>query len=250
MVDERLLVMAIITLANPKGGSGKTTSVIILATELAHRGYKVTVVDADPEKHVTRWSARVDAVGVSTLPPNITIIPDVDEDTLVDKVFDADEAGADFVLIDPQGQADGVQTQAVSISDLVLVPMVDSTMDQESSHKIIRRIRQEGRKGRKVKHAVLFTQVPRVKTPDGESLDMRAIRGDFERDGVFVFPRKLHHRTVIKKLNRLGGDLYALRQAGLGDVRPAIQTAVELTDGVLAFLAGNDVSNEYGAEEI
>ena len=41
--------MAVIAFANSKGGSGKTTSALLLACELAH-SKPVTVIDADPRK--------------------------------------------------------------------------------------------------------------------------------------------------------------------------------------------------------
>ena len=40
--------MAIIAFASPKGGVGKTTSALLLASELAYRGSRVTIIDADP----------------------------------------------------------------------------------------------------------------------------------------------------------------------------------------------------------
>ncbi len=42
--------MPVISFANPKGGAGKTTSALLLATELAARGAAVTIIDADPER--------------------------------------------------------------------------------------------------------------------------------------------------------------------------------------------------------
>jgi chromosome partitioning protein len=44
--------MPVISFANPKGGAGKTTTALILATELADSGASVSIIDADPE----RWA--------------------------------------------------------------------------------------------------------------------------------------------------------------------------------------------------
>ena len=43
----------VIALANQKGGVAKTTTCHILAHGLANRGWKVLVVDADPQENLT-----------------------------------------------------------------------------------------------------------------------------------------------------------------------------------------------------
>ena len=44
-------------MASPKGGVGKSTAAVILGTQLAESGASVTVIDADPNKPVSRWAA-------------------------------------------------------------------------------------------------------------------------------------------------------------------------------------------------
>ena len=76
--------MPTIVFASPKGGAGKSTSAVILATELAGQGASVAIIDADPNRPVSRWSGRpgkpagltvvADATGTpsstrSTMPP-------------------------------------------------------------------------------------------------------------------------------------------------------------------------------------
>ena len=48
--------MPTIVFASPKGGAGKPTSVVVLATKLAGQGASVTIIDADPTKPVSRWA--------------------------------------------------------------------------------------------------------------------------------------------------------------------------------------------------
>jgi len=51
-----LSMSAIITFANKKGGSGKTSSVVNSGGVLGSRGYKVLLVDLDPQAHLSFWS--------------------------------------------------------------------------------------------------------------------------------------------------------------------------------------------------
>ncbi|WP_303850115.1 ParA family protein [Seleniivibrio woodruffii] len=47
---------AVITFANKKGGSGKTSTVVNVAGVLGGRGYRVLTVDLDPQAHLSFWS--------------------------------------------------------------------------------------------------------------------------------------------------------------------------------------------------
>src|SRR5574340_25194 len=53
--------MRVILVANPKGGSGKTTLSINLAGHLASKGERVAMLDLDRQKSATHWLAIRDA---------------------------------------------------------------------------------------------------------------------------------------------------------------------------------------------
>lgn len=48
--------MTVIAISNLKGGTGKTTTAILLATALTRLGYTATVVDLDPQGSATEWA--------------------------------------------------------------------------------------------------------------------------------------------------------------------------------------------------
>jgi chromosome partitioning protein len=47
---------SVITFSNKKGGSGKTSSVVNVGGVLGERGYKVLLIDLDPQAHLSFWS--------------------------------------------------------------------------------------------------------------------------------------------------------------------------------------------------
>ena len=90
--------MPVISFANPKGGAGKTTTALLLASELASKGARVSIIDADPEKWISQWGA------LPGKPANIEIIGEVTEDTIVDLIEDA-STKTQFVVVDLEGTA-------------------------------------------------------------------------------------------------------------------------------------------------
>ncbi|MFD2580822.1 ParA family protein [Novosphingobium colocasiae] len=50
--------MPAISVANPKGGAGKTTLTFVLACELARSGASVAVIDADPNAIIAGWARK------------------------------------------------------------------------------------------------------------------------------------------------------------------------------------------------
>ena len=90
--------MPTIVFVSPKGGAGKTTSALTLALQLAKRGVRVTVIDADPNYPLAKWSEG------GCCPETLQIISGVTEDNISGKIRDA--AAVDpFVIVDLEGTA-------------------------------------------------------------------------------------------------------------------------------------------------
>src|ERR1700712_2747840 len=142
--------MPVLSFASPKGGCGKSTSAIILATELAVRGTTVTIVDADPNRPISRWSKKPGK------PSKLTVVGDVTEDTLIDAIESAARKTA-FVIVDLEGTANLMVAQAMSRSDLVIIPTKGSTLDAMEAIKAIKFIKlQERGYNRRIPFVLLF----------------------------------------------------------------------------------------------
>ena len=79
--------MPTVVIASPKGGAGKSTTAVLLGTELAHAGAKVVMLDCDPNQSLTLWADR------GPLPDRISILSSVGESDIVKTIKRHDTDG-------------------------------------------------------------------------------------------------------------------------------------------------------------
>lgn len=108
--------MPTIVIASPKGGAGKSTTAVILGTEPAPAGAKVTMLDCDPNGSLSLWANR------SGLPPRITVESGIFEGDIVRTIKSRDMDGS-IVVVDLEGVASRLVSRAISQADLVITPM-------------------------------------------------------------------------------------------------------------------------------
>ncbi|PLW00147.1 hypothetical protein BRL53_05280 [Corynebacterium ulcerans] len=111
--------MKMIAICNLKGGTGKTTSAIMIATGLTQLGRTVTVLDLDPQGSATEWAQAAEEFGASlpflVIPGNAHSIRRAPQ--------------SDFVLLDcPPGNAQIIDA-AVASSDEVIIPVSPSGIE-------------------------------------------------------------------------------------------------------------------------
>jgi chromosome partitioning protein len=193
--------MPIIVFANPKGGVGKTTSVVLLATELAQKGAAVTVIDADRNKPVSFWAE------INGCPENIRVIKDVSEASIIDEIEAAAET-TPFVIVDLEGTASLMAGYAISRADLVVIPMQGSQLDAREAGKTVKLIAQEERAfRRKIPYAVLFTRTSSVLKPR----TLQYVQDEFRKFGIRAFRTQILEREAYKALFSFGGTLESLK---------------------------------------
>jgi chromosome partitioning protein len=107
--------MNVIAIVGQKGGTGKTTTGIILAVAAAEAGQSAVIIDLDPQANAANWKDRRQAENpaVVSVPPS----------RLKQALETAATHGATFVVIDTPGKSDSAAVEAAKVADLVLVPL-------------------------------------------------------------------------------------------------------------------------------
>ncbi|AWY03852.1 ParA-like dsDNA partitioning protein [Gordonia phage Nedarya] len=190
--------MTTISIMHTKGGVGKTTSAMYLASVAAARGRDVAVVDADPQGSAVEWRAAVRKRG-RELP-----FPIIESGVKLRHV-----TNHELVLIDtPPGTA-GVIAEAVDAADLVIIPSGASPIDVQRVWPTL-----EITKNRPT--LVLMTGV------DLRSNLWQKVRRSLDREDVPVFNTMIPQRADIK--NSFGR--VPSRDHGYGDLLTEIEELI------------------------
>jgi chromosome partitioning protein len=129
-------VPKVIAILNQKGGVGKTTLAVHLATALARQKRRVLLLDADPQGSALDWAAA--RHGESLFP--VVGLPK----SSIHKELPSLAANYDLVLIDGPPRVYDVARSAIMASDLVLVPVQPSPYDVWAAKDIIDLLNEAG----------------------------------------------------------------------------------------------------------
>ncbi|WP_103727288.1 ParA family protein [Novosphingobium sp. HII-3] len=217
--------MPVISMISPKGGAGKTTTAVILATELA-ASYTVTILDADPNQPVKQWA------DLGMQKPNLKVVPGVNQDNITDEV-EAASAESVFVIIDVEGSASLTAAYAVGMSDFVLVPTQGSILDARQATKALKVIRDAGRLSGKAKpHAVVLTRTnPAIKTKN-----LTHVARQLNEAGVPVLRTELNEREAFRSVFAYGGGLSDLDPKEVANLDKAKINAEKLTAEIVGHI--------------
>jgi chromosome partitioning protein len=221
--------MPVISFANSKGGSGKTTSALLLACELAH-AKPVTIIDADPRRPVTTWAR------LPNKPERLTVVTNESEKTILDEIEQAATRDP-FVIVDLEGTASRLTSYAISQSDLVIVPMKEQQQDALAAIDIIKEIHRDMKAVRRtIPFAVLFTQSKVV----AKSRTARFIASQFrDNPQIDTFATEIHERDAFAAIFAAGGSVRSLKASDVNNLDAAIVNVTDFAGEVVARLRAN-----------
>jgi len=217
--------MPTVVIASPKGGAGKSTTAVLLGTELAHAGANVVMLDCDPNQSLTLWADR------GPLPDRISVLSSVSESDIV-KTIKRHDTDGQIVIVDLEGVASRLVSRAISQADLVITPMRATTLDATIGVRALQLISEEEEAlDRKIPHAVVFTMTKAIK-----SKQHSGIAGSLAEQGVDMINPPLMERAAFSALFEFGGDLHTM--PAQGNMGGAIENAAQFAQAVYQRLAG------------
>ena len=156
----------VIAFSNQKGGSGKSTLSANLAVLWSNSGYKVAVIDADPQKSLTYWLSERqkyygdDDIGIDFY--NFDIRNLSEEIKKIKRKYD-------FIIIDSPPSITFETIQIIKASNGVFVPVQPSPLDLMATLPFLQIARDE----RKKPLIILNRVMPRAKLTDAMILRLR-----------------------------------------------------------------------------
>lgn len=136
----------IISVINAKGGVGKTTTAIYLASVLAFRGHQIRFLDMDRQGSAMEWFERAEDNGVPLAFPVEVTIP-----RQLARIARHNHDGEIIIIDTPPGDTDAIDA-VIEVSDFVLVPTRSRSADMTRVWEILPLLQNRP-------HAVLLTFV-------------------------------------------------------------------------------------------
>ncbi len=116
--------MRTIAVISQKGGAGKTTTAVHLAVAAQREGYRVAVIDLDPQATARKWGDKRQETEPEVIGDHAERLPQL--------VEAARANAADLLIIDTAPNADRASLAAARAADLILIPCRPAAFDLEA----------------------------------------------------------------------------------------------------------------------
>ena len=217
----------VIAFVSPKGGVGKTTAALTLASELVHQTQEpITIIDADPNHPFKRWSK------LGRKPDLVEVVCDLNEETILDNI-EAARQRSKAVLVDLEGTKNMRVAYAVSTADVVIIPVQGSMLDANEAAEAIKLVKRTERGfKRRIDYAILFTRMPAALL----TRNFMDISEQLTNADVPLLGAQLVEREAFKTMFATGRCLHDLSAAQVSGLPRAKEDAYRLAEAVLKRL--------------
>ena len=155
--------MPVVAIVNQKGGTGKTTLAINLASVLAEKG-AVLLLDADPQASSQNWAA-----GEWTSPEGLAV-KGMGKGNLLEQVRSVSR-DYDWIIIDGPPGISRTSADAVRAADLVLIPAKPSPLDVWAASDIVEAVRARQKTSNGTPKAAFVITMAQPRTRLGRQID-------------------------------------------------------------------------------
>lgn len=211
-------------LLSPKGGVGKTTTAVLLASEIVRHGKSVVLIEADGNQHLANWYA------LGNCPDELTVISLGDAPTAeLEQAILVAEDEADYIIVDTQGTQNAAALRAAALSDVVLLPTAFSPFEVEGAMTALEAVRALPPEYAPMLTAVIFTRVDAAIKTRAQS----SILAVFDEEGIeYIWPGILN-KEVCRQMLKYGCLLHDLP---LHTNSSNIQNAIDNIQAVLSAI--------------
>lgn len=189
--------MSIITIASTKGGVGKSTFILNLATVIQNSGKKLALLDADAQNTVSKWNKVREYIRSSDPQLASLFVASARGETLLEIANDKNNQGY-TVLIDSPGVDDNNMRAALLRSDYIITPCPTSSVDLwevETLMNILKKL--QTIQNRKIPLILLFNKVP----PRHEHGAVKEAKEFFSTNNIhpdYILPTCICERAAFK----------------------------------------------------
>ena len=238
--------MTVLTFANTKGGAGKTTAVLLVAVELVRLGFRVSVLDVDPQHWISCWHEKL---GTSR-PDGLEVVPYVSAANL-ERHVRARRDVTDFILLDLPGARSPLLAQALGYSDYVLIPVQGSEMDAQGAANVIDLLSYlEEKAGIRIPHSVMLTRINPIITTRA----LRGVKRLMKEKRVHLIETPIVERAAFRDVFSCGETLYTIAPDRVSNLERAQENSQLLVQEVLTRVmppcvrrTGTDISRRLVA---
>ncbi len=196
----------VFSIANQKGGTGKTTLSMNFAAGLSKRG-KVLVIDADPQGSAGQWSSlapdhRLFPVSVISIGGNLA------------REAERFIKDYDFLVIDcPPTLETEIMKLAMKISDVILIPVLPSPIDLWASMRLVDIIEQAKITNSKLKPYIVVNQL------EPRSALSRAMKQALAEFNIPALKDGIRRRAIYRNSALEGASVYCMGKRGEAAVK-------------------------------
>lgn len=171
----------ITAIINQKGGVGKTTLSVNLASSLARSGARVLLIDADPQGSSLDWAAARSATPIFS-------VVGLPRATIHKEILQIGQ-GYDHIVIDGPPRVTDLARSAIMASDVVLIPVQPSPYDIWAAEEVVKLIQE----------AVVFKEKLKSAFVINRKISNTAIGRDV-REALAAYPLPVFQASITQRV--------------------------------------------------